>query len=474
MDDSRRLVQNTTIYALGDIIPKVLVFITFPILTTYLTPEDYGILNYVTTLTSVLMVLGLLCLNTYYLVFYYKQKDAIAQKRLLGNLSVSIVIINAILVLLVILFGKSFFNLIGSNVPFSPYIIIGVLTHFFSIFSVLPSALYRVQERPLPLVILSVLRGIIRVVCIVIFVKYYGYGAKGVLNMDLIITAVFSTIFLYITLKNSIICFDTHQISHALKFSFPLLPGTIAYFVISASDRFLIDHYLTLTDLGIFGTASSLAYLLNIFSNGAYKAFEPYFFKTYDTSGFVQNFVKIRDLFVYLMLIGALGLALFSREFFEIFSGPQFHRAYIFVPPLVLGVFYSSYNLLYSTIVTAKEKTKINSLVTILGGCLSVGLNVLLMPHLGLMSASIVSGITFIFMNIALRYYTGLKDSQLRIILSLVFISILTFVSVYVFNVEDFILRLVIKSFLFIVACLCLIPLMDIDIRNFFQLLKKK
>ncbi|WP_370848124.1 oligosaccharide flippase family protein [Phocaeicola coprophilus] len=50
------LVKNSTIYALGDILPKLFSFITFPILTSYLTPAEYGILNYVNTLNVFLLV----------------------------------------------------------------------------------------------------------------------------------------------------------------------------------------------------------------------------------------------------------------------------------------------------------------------------------------------------------------------------------------------------------------------------------
>ena len=47
--DSKGLIKNTAIYAIGDIIPKLLSFIVFPVLTSYLSPADYGIVNYVNT-----------------------------------------------------------------------------------------------------------------------------------------------------------------------------------------------------------------------------------------------------------------------------------------------------------------------------------------------------------------------------------------------------------------------------------------
>ena len=65
-----KLTKNTAIYALGDIIPRLIGFISLPILTSYLSPSDYGIVNYVNTLSTFLMALGFLSINTYFLVLY--------------------------------------------------------------------------------------------------------------------------------------------------------------------------------------------------------------------------------------------------------------------------------------------------------------------------------------------------------------------------------------------------------------------
>ena len=90
------------------------------------------------------------------------------------------------------------------------------------------------------------------------------------------------------------------------------------------SDRILIERYAGLTELGIYSTASTLALLLNIVSMGAYKAFEPYFFKIYGSDIFLTQFKKIYNAFFFVLLIGVSGLALFSKEFLKIMSSEDF------------------------------------------------------------------------------------------------------------------------------------------------------
>ena len=78
---AQRLVKNTGIYALGDILPKLFTFIVFPVFTKNLPPEEYGIINYVTTIETFLAVLCVLCLNTYFLVYFFKVKGEEEKKK---------------------------------------------------------------------------------------------------------------------------------------------------------------------------------------------------------------------------------------------------------------------------------------------------------------------------------------------------------------------------------------------------------
>lgn len=474
MQEAKKLIKNTTIYALGDIIPKLLSFISFPILTTYLTPADYGIVNYVTTISTVLTTIGFLCVNTYYLVYYYRQDSEIARKRLLGNLTVFIISFNAVLSLLLFCFGPRLFSLWESNIDFYPYIAIGVATTFLGLFGVLPSALYRLQERPTLFTVLNTTRGFLQLGLTLLFVVVYGFDALGALWANFIITAVFAVVFTVITYRNAIFCFDWRQIKAVLRFSLPLLPGSIAYFLVNMSDRILIDKYLTLSDLGIYSTASTLALMLNIVSYGAYKAFEPHFFKTYGQPGFAEMFRKIRNAFCFVLLFGVLGLAIFAREFFEIFSSEKFHTAYFYVPMILIGVYASSMMMLYTTIITAQEKTKLNSAITIFGGCLSVGLNIWLMPRFGLVGASLVSGFVFLAMLGISIYYARLPIGYLRPILAVVFAGAVIFFSVYHLPISGIWSRLIVKGGIFILADLAVLHILGLNIRKLVLVLHSK
>lgn len=451
------------IYAVGDIAPRLLSFISFPILTSYLSPKEYGIVNYVNTVNLFLMAIGFLCLNTFYLVYYYRQPDDEARRKLLGNLSIFILGLNLVLTAILLLFGQRLLSNLDTHISFYPYLAIGLVTYLFNVPAVLPSALYRLQERPWPLTIINIIKGLILFGITLWFVVGLGFKAEGLLYAQMAVTIVFGIIFLWITLKNMTWHFDWRQIRFGLAFSLPLLPGSLSYLLTSMFDRILIEKYLNLSDLGIYSTASTIALILNIVSYGAYKAFEPYIFKNYGSATFESNFLRLRNAFFCVMLSGAMGLALFAKEFYQIFSQQEYHIAYIYVPIIIIGVFCGAMCMPYGTVVTARGKTKINSAITIVGGLFSVSMNVIFLRHFGIIAACITSSVTWFMIMSASVYFSKVRLSHLKPVCCFLITAATVALLVYAIDISQIWLSLVIKATVYISTVLLLFQVFGIN-----------
>jgi len=466
-----KLIKNTSIYALGDIIPRLLSFITFPILTRYLVPDDYAIVSYANTINLFIMIISFLCLNTYYLVFYYRMDGKKKQKELLGNITIFVMGINMIFTIFFLFVGKYFFAAIGSSIVFFPYIAIAIGTNFFNIFGVLPAALFRVQERPMPFTLINVIKGVLTMGITLILVVGFGYKALGVLLSNLVVSILFFIIYAIITLKNMIWNINLLQIKEALVFSLPLLPGSVAGFASSMLDRVFIEKYLNLFDLGIYSVASTIALMLNIISYGAYKAFEPYIFKMYGSVFFQSNFAKVHDLFLAVLLLGAMGLSIFAKEFLIIFAGYEYQTSYYFVPMIMVGVVLYSMNMLWGTVMTAEGKTKLMSIITILGGFLSCIINILLLPIIGLPAASLASGISFGMMLLLSILFVKTKINYLVPIRVILLVSFTIWFLVYVFSSDNILFSLFIKSFVIIIVMIVVLLMFRFNLTKFKQYL---
>lgn len=473
MNDTGKLIKNTTIYAIGDILPKFFSFITFPILTKSIAPDEYGILNYINTIDVFLVALGLLCLNTYYLVYYFKVGDDDEKRKLLGNLSIFIILNYLLVAVVLFIFGPSLFKIIGSSVDFYPYIAIGIATAFFSILTVLPSALYRVKENPYPLTIMNVIRGFLIMLLTILSVYLLEPSALNVLWARFFATAFFGLIFLYITLKNATFVINVKQIRHALVFSLPLVPATLATYLYSMFDRVLIEKYLTLGALGIFSTASTLAFLLNIVSHGAYKAFEPHFFKTYGTSGFDSAFAKVRDILLFVVLIGGLFICGYSEDFLKIFSSTQYETARYYIPILTIGAVASAMSLMYGTIVTARGKTKISAAITIIGAALSIILDVVLLRFWGLWAAAFISMFSFVFLCYGNMFFAHVKVDHVKPFFGVLIAALSMYLMTFIIHFESILLSVFVKLIIICVTCIVIMAAMGLKYKDFIKFIKK-
>ena len=462
MSDSSKLAKNTLIYAMGDIIPKLLNLITFPILTHHLSPGDYGVVNYVYSIESLLAILTFLGLKTYYLVHYYKVGSEDEQKKLLGNLTLVVLFFNVLLSISFLFLGSDIFRSIGGGVDFYPYIALGVGCNFFSIFSTLPSALFRVRENPMPLTIVNVVQGLLIMVLTIFLIPQHP-NSTTVLTIKMAINFCFAVFFFIITCKNAIFQLNIQQLKNAFAFSLPIVPGDIAYYFSTMSDRILIEKYLSVTELGLYSTAATLAGMLNILSYGAYRAIEPHFFKTYGTEGFNEGFRKIRDVLLFVVILGALAMSLYADVFLRIMSSEAYHSAYLLVPPLCLGITLSSMSMMYGTVMTAQSKTKITGSINVLCAIFSVGLNIVLLPRIGLVAALMVNLLIYIIRYGACRILSRMRVKSGYCIYPFILFFIFSLLLVYWCH-PPLMVDLCVKSVALVLFAALLIKVMNINI----------
>jgi O-antigen/teichoic acid export membrane protein len=398
--------KNTSIYVIGEVVPRLISFFTFPILTAYLSPADYGVNSFVSSISSFLFIFSNLSLSTYFFVEYFKTNSEKEKKILISTLSIFTNLYSLLIVVVTCLVGPYFLLIWGGNVGFYPFVFLGVLTMFFEVMAIYPSALYRVTENPLILVVFNLSKTglIILGNLYVVFIK------KGslvdILLIQTIISGFTTVCFILYTRKFYSLVFDKSLIRGALKFSIPLFPASLSWYAYNTFDRVLIDKYLTLNDLGLFSTATTLALMLNIVSNSAYKAFEPLFFKNFGKIEFESIYNDIKKMYVFMILVGALYLSLFSREFFILFSSEEFFQSYLYVPYILIGTVISSIGLIYATLINANGNTKHNAVITVLGGVISILINVLFLRLMGIWAAILSSAMTYLFLLLSRMYFS--------------------------------------------------------------------
>lgn len=465
---SEKLVKTTVYYSIGEIVPRIISFFLLPILTKYLTADEYGIVSYTTSVMTFVFVIATLSLNTFVLRHYYSAKDENSRKELIGSIFLFIFGFNCILILFQMLFFPFLIDFFHVNIPFKPYFQLAILNNFFEVISIIPLVLYRVKENAKGFLMLSLSRTLLQFLMVYVFVVVYNQGLLGSYYARLVINVPFMFIYFYMIYKNSIFKINFKLIKEALHFTLPILPGSLAFLFVSLSDRVILERYISLDQLGIFSVAITLATVLNIVIQALYKTFEPILFKEYFNENFQETNQKLYKIYLLAIFIGAFGASIFSKEFFIIATSGAFREGYKLVPLFIVSVVLSGINTYLNILMIANKKQKIVSLISIVSAIISVVLNLIFIPYYGCYGAIIASTVSFLFSNIIFQYNTIISKkyiiTQVVLILLVVLIPIV-YDALFDFNMMS---NITIKTFISLVFVVVSFKILNIDL-NFIK-----
>lgn len=433
MNGGRKLVLNSIFYTVGEVIPKVLSFFLLPVLTKYLPPSEYGIINYTNTVMLFFFVLSSLSLNTYVLRNYYKLGDDEERKRMIGNIFNFTLIVNLFISLLLLIIFPFYIRKAGLNIPFYPFFFLAIINNFLEGISIIPLLIYRLKEQAKIFVLLNVGRTFFQFVATFIMLSYLHYGVLSIYLSRIGINIIFSIIYFYVIYKNSIFNLNLEQIKSSLKFSLPLLPGVLSYIFISSFDRIVLERYVSLEELGIYSTAATIAFTLNIVVQGLYRTFEQRIFKEHGTPAYMEKITLLYKVFLFAVFLSAAGISLFSKEIFYYLTSQKYMAAAYLVPFLVLPAIISGLNTFLSTLIIAEGKQVVVTKGTFISALLTLVGDLILIRFYGVPGAIATSILSFAIVYFYYHYHVELNSrlflSQLLFIIIIIAIPFLSFFS---------------------------------------------
>lgn len=468
---SSKLFKNTFLYAVGEVFPRAISLILLPVFTAVLTTNDYGILSYTSAFIMFLYVLSSLSLNSYVLRRYFECKTETEKKKLIGNIFVFIGILNIILLGVLFLILPYVIKFYSIKVPWNPYFRLAVVCNFLEVFTILPMVLFRVREQALYFVFLSIFRVLLQFALIYYFVVIESYGLLGSYYGQLIPLILYFFISWGIILKNATLNINIKQIKDGLRFSLPLLPGALAYLIMSLSDRIILERHISLSVLGVYNVAVTFSQALNVIVQSAYRALEPEIFKRFNTDGFSSFVNRASTIYLAVVYILAIALALFSKEVFYFFTSKDFYSGSDIVPYIIFGILFAAHNVLLGSVLAAENNTKSIGASMLIGGVVSISINVFLIPIMGIYASALASGMAFLIMDILLftriKTQLSLKNSFSNIGVYLVVVIILEIWNPSI-SIQVFAFKLIIFCCLFIL----LLKLNNISKASFKSLLR--
>lgn len=394
----RRLLKQSIIYGLGDVAGKLLKFLLIPVYTTYLLPAEYGILNLCLLYSGFAAVFCFWGVNSAFFRYFVPQEKEKGSLESFSNIFLLVAIFSLLVFLLSYLFSRSLAHfLLGST---SEAYLIRITAISVLVNSLLATLLllYRVEGKPISYVKVTISKLLVGLLCNLYLVVELRMGVKGVLYSDIISSSLL-LLFLLIKLSPYLSLHISLSLSKKLlSYGIPLVPAVLSGVVIMLSDRYFIELFQGAKAVGIYSLGYKLGLVVNLAVIAFNFAWSPAIFRIVEEKGAKRIFSDVLNHYVTLVGLVFLGLLLFQKEIFSLFVNASYHQGSGVVLIIALSYFVYGLYLNFEVGLYLKDRTSYVALISILAAGLNIGLNILLIPRMGIKGAAWATFFSYLFM----------------------------------------------------------------------------
>jgi O-antigen/teichoic acid export membrane protein len=464
LNELKGLLKHSSVYTLGNILSKIVSFIMLPVYTRCLTPSDYGTLEILTLTASVVTMLLSMRITSALPRFYFGYKVD-EQRRTL----VSTMLIFSMLVSTAVAFGLFQSRFAVSRLVFKSdmqglYFGFIFISMVFEICAQIGFTFLRVIERSMLFVGFSLVQLILGLSLNILFLVYLKLGVLGVLYSMVLsngLVFLFIQVYAFYTVGFRI---NLSQLIKILKFTLPMVPASLAVFVLNMGDRFILTRFVDTAEIGMYSLGYKFGILLGVFVGSPFLlAWEPKRVQLYERDPNPQRIYEKVFLYMFTLLVfGSVGLSAMIREIVTVMAAPGFIRACIITPFVAFGYAFYIMSCIVDVGIFLKKKTYWYPIINSIAAAANIALNFVLIPKYGVLGAAIATLgsfflLPFLAYMISQRYYP-LRYDFLRMGKVVVLGAVIYFATMWIDTGSTFI-DFLLKLGLLSLFPVCLLPI---------------
>jgi len=430
----KNLAKNTIIITIGKICTQLITFFLLPLYTGILSTEEYGAVDLLNTLVSLLLPIVTFQVEQAVFRELIEVRGKNDKESRIISSAVITVIFQCIVYLIIFALISPFIN---NHYKF--FLATNVVANIFLSLLLQIARGFGDNKKYAFASFISALSTIIFNVLFLVVIKL---GANGML-LGTMLGQIVATIYLFISLKLykylKVKDYKKEVIKSLWKYSLPLIPNAISWWVFNASDRVIASAFLGIDQNGILAASLKFSAVFitfyNIF-NMSWTESISIAIKDDDVNDYFNRMLNI-----VLRLFTAMGVGMIACMpfVFPIMINEKFSAGYGLVPISIVGSLFNVIVGLISVIYVAEKNTKAIASTSIVSAVINIIVHLVLIKFIGLYAAVISTFVAFFVMSIyrlmdASKRYFKIKIDMKFIIQSLIAL-IFVFVSYYINNI---------------------------------------
>lgn len=389
LDKKNSLVKNSILYVILGFLPLAVNLILAPVYSTYISPQQYGLVALANIFQGLLTVAISLGLDGAFsrLYFDYHKKDKLV-KGLMSTVLITIVTCSLFFWVILHFSGDFIFKSFLKNKLFtySKYGDIVFFTTFSTVIHAIFLSYYRNKEKVLAYSFVSLSFFFTSVTGILIGIVYFKAEAMGNIVGRAAGASLVACLLLLVYFIRHRLQFKIAYLKTCLNYSLPLIPYLILLIAYNNVDKIMVEQYFELDALGLYNFAFLLSSVISVFIYAVFNAVSPRVYKLL-TQGGDTSFNEIRkiNLLFHILVLGVISFAIaMIIPALNIFIADEYQSIKDYIGILILVYVFQLYYVIYTIPLFFHKKTKVLpfiSLVILIVGVIS---NIVFIPFLGI------------------------------------------------------------------------------------------
>ena len=459
----RKLITDIGVLSIVDISKKVISLLFIPLLINSNTIEKYGIYAQLIAVSSLFVFFSTLGLQRS--IIYQSQKSEDDASTVFYSLLPVTVLFSLVVSILVhTLSSKMSVYFLGSASFRYAFVVASIVIFSRSIFKLTENS-YKAVSRTKASAVADLARRIIVFSSMGISIFFFGYEFKKTLFVfglsELLTMASFLTGCFF---RFGMPEFDFDILRSGVNYGVPL--SISAFFANSSAriDRLLLGYFLGPASVGVYDIAYQISSGIVMFSQPVMDGLFPEFSNLLNNGRHKECSSYLSagiEYFLILAIPAAMGIYIINDDLVRIVANPELAgKTGILVIFISSGMIFHGINRIYSSIVTAAGRTRIEMSINATAAVANVALNALLIKQFGIIGAAYATVMTYAFSaTIMQRASDQIVESQVNFSLigkAIISALIMVYIANYNYNNANMLYDIVTSSFIYF-AVLCIL-----------------
>ena len=381
------LIKNTSILAFGTICTKGVMFFMTPLYTIWLSVGDYGTFDLITTYSSLAIPFVTLAVGEALFRFMLDAKSEEVRRRI-ASTAFAVYCVGALVIVLIGLAAAAVWNV---GVPLVLAVVAyGCAELLYNYAMTAMRGLKHLDQYALGNIVFVLGLAVMTVVTVYLL----GLGLEGILIGYAIGDAISIAVMAGLSKFHRLISPGMAKLSELkgmLKYSVPMIPNAVSWWIINASDRTIISIVLGAETNAVYAIANKLSGLCTTLFSVFHLSWQQSASEALndaDRDRYYSNVLATTTRAIASICILVIGI---NQLFFDILFSAEYSDGRYIAPILALAVLLSVQAQFIGGIYVALKWSKKNGGTTLIAAVVNAALNLALIGHLGIYAAALAT-----------------------------------------------------------------------------------